>query len=84
MGPSPLGIKSLARIGVGAGAGPSGRLQAAAQAAAPRDPVPADRPQRARRAAAAKPTKYVVVSDDSDDPSDEPSDKDSDFEVISD
>ncbi|GFR51194.1 hypothetical protein Agub_g13541 [Astrephomene gubernaculifera] len=79
VGPSPLGIKSLSRTAAGAGAG-AGRQAAVVAAAVPMASVPEERPQRARRAVAAKPT--YVISDDEDE--DEPQTEDSDFEVVSD
>ncbi|GLC69283.1 hypothetical protein PLESTF_000811300 [Pleodorina starrii] len=74
VGPSPLGIKALARTGPGAAAGAG--LMAT---------VPEERPQRARRAAATKVTYVVDDSDGSDSGGGiGAGDKDSDFEVISD
>lgn len=66
VGPSPLGIKSMART--------AGGVAATAAMA----PVPEERPQRARRAAATKPPQYVI-SDDS-----EGGNSDSEFEILSD
>lgn len=53
VGPSPLGIKSMARTA--GGAAPTAAMA----------PVPEERQQRARRTAATKPPQYVI-SDDSE------------------
>ncbi len=63
VGPSPLGIKAMART---------------AAAPSPMATVPEERPQRARRAAAAAPPRYNVDGSES-----ASEDKDSDFEVLS-
>ncbi|GLI60786.1 hypothetical protein VaNZ11_003019 [Volvox africanus] len=71
-GPSPLGMKALSRTAA---------AEAAGMGSMPT--VPEERPQRTRRAAAAKVT-YVVSSSEENSEESSEADKDSDFEVISD